>query len=76
LKIVYILFLVIIIISLPLAICKLPIIGGNCKEKLEKFAYVSGSYGENQCALFLYSGCKGNENNFATLKECEDKCKE
>ncbi|KAG6445177.1 trypsin inhibitor [Manduca sexta] len=27
-----------------------------------------------QCKKFVYGGCHGNQNNFATLEECEKTC--
>jgi hypothetical protein len=44
---------------------------GDCKNYLTRYYYDSKT---NLCIPFNYSGCKGNENNFETLKICEDKC--
>uniref|UniRef100_A0A147BFN7 Putative salivary kunitz domain protein n=1 Tax=Ixodes ricinus TaxID=34613 RepID=A0A147BFN7_IXORI len=29
----------------------------------------------NSCDIFIYSGCKGNGNNFATEEECTERCR-
>ena len=26
------------------------------------------------CEQFIYGGCEGNDNNFETLKECQERC--
>ncbi|XP_036328516.1 male accessory gland serine protease inhibitor-like isoform X2 [Rhagoletis pomonella] len=30
----------------------------------------------NECLLFVYNGCEGNDNRFGTMEECEQKCRE
>ncbi|XP_078536611.1 tissue factor pathway inhibitor isoform X2 [Lissotriton helveticus] len=44
---------------------------GPCKAILEKFYFNIRSL---QCETFEYGGCDGNENNFETLAECQEKC--
>ncbi|XP_069081880.1 tissue factor pathway inhibitor isoform X1 [Pleurodeles waltl] len=44
---------------------------GPCKAILEKFFFNIHS---RQCEVFEYGGCDGNENNFETLEECQEKC--
>ncbi|XP_073822530.1 PI-actitoxin-Axm2a-like [Musca autumnalis] len=53
-------------------ICGLPSrVIGICRAEIPKFTYVAES---NECVSFFYGGCHGNENNFATKEECEEKC--
>uniref|UniRef100_A0A7I4YIL0 BPTI/Kunitz inhibitor domain-containing protein n=1 Tax=Haemonchus contortus TaxID=6289 RepID=A0A7I4YIL0_HAECO len=56
--------------SLP-PTCSLPLIRGPCEERLIKFGY---SFASRKCSSFVYSGCQGNANNFATLEECNKAC--
>ena len=44
---------------------------GNCHGYLERYYFSSRS---KRCLPFLYSGCKGNGNNFASKAECMDVC--
>ena len=44
---------------------------GNCHGYLERY-YFSGR--SKRCLPFLYSGCNGNGNNFASKAECMDVC--
>ncbi|KPU73282.1 uncharacterized protein Dana_GF26381, partial [Drosophila ananassae] len=46
--------------------------GQNCLALLENFSYHKAT---DECKPFIYGGCGGNENNFETKNECEDKCK-
>ncbi|XP_005182678.1 kunitz-like toxin PcKuz3 [Musca domestica] len=46
---------------------------GICRAEIPKFTYNAAS---NECISFVYGGCHGNDNNFATKEECEEKCKE
>uniref|UniRef100_A0A915Q1L3 Uncharacterized protein n=1 Tax=Setaria digitata TaxID=48799 RepID=A0A915Q1L3_9BILA len=45
---------------------------GKCTEAHLRYFY---DYRVGTCRLFYYSGCGGNENNFATEGECQQKCK-
>ena len=52
-------------------ICLLPEEGGRCRAILERFLFNSKS---GKCEPFQYGGCGGNENNFASMEECEESC--
>ncbi|KAK6038395.1 Kunitz/Bovine pancreatic trypsin inhibitor domain protein [Cooperia oncophora] len=41
------------------------------KETQCRYGY---SISIRKCSSFVYSGCQGNENNFATLEECLKMC--
>lgn len=45
---------------------------GTCNEALLKYYY---DVDTDRCRPFYYSGCDGNGNNFATLQDCEKRCK-
>ncbi|GIX76837.1 papilin, partial [Caerostris extrusa] len=51
--------------------CHLPQAVGNCYQFRERWFYNAN---ERKCQRFYYSGCGGNENNFATFIECEKQC--
>lgn len=57
------------------SVCKLPLEEGSCNEKIPRYFFnVTSGF----CDVFTYTGCDGNENNFAShedcLAECEDPC--
>jgi len=52
--------------------CDLPPEKGLCRAYKPRYFFNVTS---KQCEEFIYGGCKGNENRFATVKECEKKCK-
>jgi len=52
--------------------CSLPKAKGPCGKDIIRWYYDSKS---GHCESFLYSGCRGNRNNFASRSECEDGCK-
>ncbi|KAJ7332275.1 hypothetical protein JRQ81_014455 [Phrynocephalus forsythii] len=52
-------------------ICHLPQDPGECLAYISRYYYNSKTH---QCEYFIYGGCKGNENNFETLKECRHTC--
>ena len=54
-----------------IGVCHLPKKTGPCRGSFSKYFY-NGATG--QCEKFTYGGCKGNENNFDTKAECENKC--
>ncbi|XP_060548702.1 kunitz/BPTI-like toxin [Pantherophis guttatus] len=53
--------------------CYLSADPGSCKAKMPRFYYNSAS---KQCEKFVYTGCKGNDNNFKTLDQCRYTCVE
>jgi len=53
------------------AICNHPINRGGCQAKLRRFYFDSRT---ETCKLFVFGGCQGNENNFATMHECVINC--
>ncbi|CAJ0607653.1 unnamed protein product [Cylicocyclus nassatus] len=52
-------------------VCQQDIDRGACTLNMERYAYDKN---KKQCLAFTYGGCKGNENNFATMEECTAKC--
>ncbi|KAL3115678.1 hypothetical protein niasHT_016387 [Heterodera trifolii] len=58
--------------SAELSPCVQPLRRGNCQDASLRYFY---DLALDQCRLFYFSGCDGNENNFATLAECEVRCK-
>lgn len=56
----------------PLAdVCTLPPVTGLCEAFIPSFFYNSTS---EKCEEFVYGGCGGNGNRFATVKECNKTC--
>ncbi|XP_022108407.1 uncharacterized protein LOC110988832 [Acanthaster planci] len=52
-------------------VCRLPISRGPCLARFPRWAY---STLLNKCHLFVYGGCRGNDNRFETKEECENTC--
>ncbi|GLV36259.1 uncharacterized protein CBL_08753 [Carabus blaptoides fortunei] len=52
-------------------ICRQPMIRGRCRAAMHKVYYDAG---KEECLVFLYGGCGGNENNFRSKEDCEAKC--
>ncbi|XP_035219260.1 papilin-like isoform X2 [Stegodyphus dumicola] len=52
-------------------ICKLPQEIGPCFEFRERWYF---DYESGQCHRFIYGGCNGNENNFASFYDCQKQC--
>ncbi|XP_013404507.1 papilin isoform X2 [Lingula anatina] len=51
--------------------CSLPADSGTCYGYRTRYYYNPGS---KQCQSFVYGGCGGNANNFASLATCQAKC--
>ncbi|XP_043517651.1 kappaPI-actitoxin-Avd3b-like [Frieseomelitta varia] len=51
--------------------CLLPLDVGVCRSSQPRYGYNPET---NQCELFMYGGCEGNENNFETLEKCHEIC--
>jgi len=52
--------------------CTLPPESGPCRDVIKRFYFDPTS---GKCHQFYYGGCKGNENNFKTRRECKKSCK-
>ena len=52
------------------SLCYLPAQTG-CDSSFTRFFYNSQS---GQCESFLYGGCRPNENNFMSIKDCQQTC--
>lgn len=52
-------------------VCLLPMDSGPCKALLRRYFFNRLT---QKCQMFHYSGCKGNENNFLSQKECRSRC--
>lgn len=46
---------------------------GTCTSWIRRYWHNPSS---RQCEQFDYSGCGGNDNNFATMLECQDFCRD
>ncbi|XP_077551055.1 papilin-like isoform X2 [Haemaphysalis longicornis] len=53
-------------------ICYLPKEKGPCYAYFPRFYYNSNT---ERCEEFIYGGCRGNANNFNTVEECKNTCK-
>lgn len=51
--------------------CSQPPETGLCRGYFRKYFYNQTS---SRCETFVYGGCGGNNNNFATDKDCEAAC--
>lgn len=52
-------------------ICIEPLMQGDCSSAHLRYYYDRDT---DTCRLFYYSGCKGNNNNFGSLVECQKLC--
>ncbi|XP_030037071.1 papilin [Manduca sexta] len=55
----------------PKDVCKLPKVKGSCNMDTERWYYDSESA---RCSPFIYGGCLGNANNFASQQLCQEQC--
>ncbi|XP_059024637.1 tissue factor pathway inhibitor isoform X8 [Mustela lutreola] len=53
--------------------CALKPDNGPCRAMIKQFFF---NIHTQQCEEFMYGGCEGNQNRFATLEDCEEKCTE
>ncbi|EDW76463.1 uncharacterized protein Dwil_GK14644 [Drosophila willistoni] len=53
--------------------CLQPSISGRCFGYVESYAY---NPIKRHCEPFIYGGCGGNDNRFATKVECEYNCRD
>lgn len=51
--------------------CELPFVQGPCEAAIDVFWYNAST---GKCEPRMYGGCEGNENRFATEKECVAAC--
>lgn len=52
-------------------LCNLPQDIGTCDVSHNRYFYSTNS---QRCEEFVYTGCRGNMNNFRTLSECSQRC--
>ncbi|KAK3084457.1 hypothetical protein FSP39_013863 [Pinctada imbricata] len=52
-------------------VCSLPKVVGPCRAAFRKYFYNKKT---GRCERFIYGGCGGNKNNFATLQKCKEAC--
>ncbi|KAH0621571.1 hypothetical protein JD844_023018 [Phrynosoma platyrhinos] len=58
-------------LKLATSICAMKADHGPCKALHDRYHF---NIKTRQCEMFNYGGCQGNENNFLTLEECQEKC--
>ncbi|GFQ86548.1 papilin [Trichonephila clavata] len=51
--------------------CRLPSEKGPCRGRFTRYFF---DHTKGKCEEFIYGGCKGNANNFETVRECEQAC--
>ena len=57
--------------SLMPARCALPPLGGRCDQQNQRWYF---DHVDNACKTFIFGGCEGNNNNYASLRECQAIC--
>ncbi|XP_048837659.1 kunitz-type protease inhibitor 2 isoform X2 [Brienomyrus brachyistius] len=51
--------------------CEAPPLPGMCRAAMPRFHYNSST---RTCRPFIYGGCGGNKNNYASMEQCEATC--
>nr|XP_034320544.1 BPTI/Kunitz domain-containing protein-like [Crassostrea gigas] len=59
------------LIACPSDVCSQPQVTGPCYAYFPRWWYNRAT---NDCELFIYGGCQGNENNFETRHACLQRC--
>ncbi|VDL58807.1 unnamed protein product, partial [Hymenolepis diminuta] len=54
------------------SVCHLPQEIGKCLAYVPRWAFDPAN---GRCVQFIYGGCGGNENNFKTKEDCEERCR-
>ncbi|XP_072025365.1 kielin/chordin-like protein isoform X3 [Amphiura filiformis] len=57
----------------PQDICQQRLDSGPCKALFQRWGYDSQ---QGKCVEFEYGGCEGNQNNFNSLVECQQRCED
>lgn len=65
-------FPLVLIAGLGLEKCNQPMVVGTCTTWISKWYYDSK---KEQCEVFQYTGCGGNDNKFDSKAECEYHCR-
>ena len=52
-------------------VCKLAPDAGDCEALIDRYFYNPST---KRCEIFTYGGCGGNNNNFLTLRDCQNAC--
>lgn len=55
----------------PETFCRMPARKGVCRAIIQRFSYDAK---KKDCFEFKFGGCDGNQNNFATYKQCMQTC--
>ncbi|GIX78160.1 hypothetical protein CEXT_219481 [Caerostris extrusa] len=48
--------------------CRLPAEKGPCKGNMKRYYF---NHEQGRCLKFIYGGCRGNDNNYVSKRECE-----
>ncbi|PVD26595.1 hypothetical protein C0Q70_14272 [Pomacea canaliculata] len=51
--------------------CDMPAVTGRCRALIYRYYFDKA---QQQCVKFIFGGCNGNDNNFYTKEECEQRC--
>ncbi|XP_055700255.1 spondin-1 [Phlebotomus papatasi] len=52
-------------------VCLLSLDAGPCRGAFTRYGYVQEN---GRCSPFTYGGCRGNQNNFAAIEDCQRSC--